>query len=423
MSAATPVIAELEAAGLEVDASSRRLAEYSYDASNYRVPPVALVFPRTPGDVQRAVLVCRRHATPVVPRGGGTSMAGNAVGRGVVLDFSRHMTAIGELDTVSGTIGVEPGVVLGSLSAHVEEASGGTLTFAPDPSSKSRATVGGAIGNDACGNHSVRHGRTSDHLVEVDLVTSDGALLTAFKGGLRPVDPADAHSARRARELEDELRRLAGAAMAPLRTRLGRIPRQVSGYQLHHLLPEHGFDSHGRSRAPRAPARSWWARACASSGAPAATLLVCLGYRTSSRRPRRAPILLEYWPAAVEGIDEAIVATVRWRRRGRTPCRGCPAAGPGSMSNWTVTIPPRSRPAPESCWAAAPPRDGWWQAGPDPAARRRCGGCVRTARAFARGRGALVGRRVVAGLGGLRGRPGTPRRIPGGPAAAAGRHG
>ena len=316
--------ADLHAAGVEIDTSPRRLAEYAYDASNYRVRPLAVVFPRSVADVRATLAACRRTGVPVVARGGGTSMAGNAIGPGVVLDLSRHLRTIGRHDEATRTVDVDPGVVLSVLAAEIERRTDGRLTFAPDPSSKSRATVGGAIGNDACGNHSVRYGRTSDHVVEIDLVTADGAALTAYRGGLRATDPDDLASARRAEELLAELTAIAARHRAELRTHLGRIPRQVSGYHLHHLLPENGLDiARALVGSEGTCAVVVGARMRLVERAPAA-LLLCLGYADVVDAARDVPILLEYDPAAVEGIDEAIVATMRWRR-GADAVSGMPA--------------------------------------------------------------------------------------------------
>lgn len=135
--------------GIDVDTSTRRLSEYGYDASNYRVPPVAVVFPRTVDDVVAAVRFCAGTAMVLTSRGGGPSMAGNAVGPGMVLDFSRHMTAVLAVDAEAKTATVERGLVITHLQRNIENATGGALTYAPDPSSKSRATIGGAVGNDA----------------------------------------------------------------------------------------------------------------------------------------------------------------------------------------------------------------------------------------------------------------------------------
>lgn len=261
-----------------------------------------------------AVAACRAIGTAVIARGGGTSMAGNAVGPGLVLDLSRHMDRVLGIDEEAGTVDVEPGVVLATLSREVERVTGGRRTFAPDPSSKNRATVGGAIGNDACGNHSVRYGRTSDHVTEIDLVTADGARLTATETGLSATRPTDAFSAARAKSLTESLARLAQENLSVFRLELGRIPRQVSGYHLENLLPEKKFNI---ARAVVGSEGTWAIVVGARMKLvpkPASALLVCLGYEDVVDAARDIPTILGFSPAAVEGTDEAIVATMRHRR-------------------------------------------------------------------------------------------------------------
>lgn len=308
------LVRELGKDGVEVDASSRRLSEYSYDASNYKVRPTAVAFPRSSQDVAAIIRACRHHGIPLTSRGGGTSMAGNAIGSGVVIDFSRHMSGFLQLDREARTVTVEPGMVLTTLQKQVQAATGGALTFAPDPSSMGRVTVAGAIGNDACGNHSVRYGRTVDHVVSVDLVTASGHLVTAGPGGVRAIDQADEDAVAEAARIDAGLKQLADANLGLLRTEFGRIARQVSGYQLANLLPENGFD------AAKALAGSEGTCAVIVSATvklvdvPAAALLVCLGYRDVVAAATDVMEILRFNPAAVEGIDEAIVQTMRERR-------------------------------------------------------------------------------------------------------------
>ncbi|GAA3971586.1 FAD-binding and (Fe-S)-binding domain-containing protein [Gordonia caeni] len=308
------VVGALRDAGLAPDDSPRRLAEYSYDASNYRVVPTAVLFPRDEREVAQALAVCHRHRTPVTARGGGTSMAGNAIGTGVVLDLSRHMHAVLDVDEQARTATAQAGVVLTALRAAVLEATGSRLTFAPDPSSQSRACLGGAVGNDACGNHSVQYGRTADHVVELALVTSDGLRLTATRSGVRATDPHDAAARARAEHLETELRALTADHLAEFRTELGRIPRQVSGYHLRHLLPEEGFD------VARALVGSEGTCAVITSVTvglvPRAqrTSLIVAGYADIVDAARDVPLLLRHSPSAVEGVDRVIVETMRVRR-------------------------------------------------------------------------------------------------------------
>ncbi|MFK0002694.1 FAD-binding and (Fe-S)-binding domain-containing protein [Paenarthrobacter sp. NPDC090522] len=309
-----PVLTRLEAAGIPAETSGHRLAAYSYDASNYRLAPVAVVFPRNVQDVIATLAACRETGTALVSRGGGTSMAGNAIGPGIVLDFSRHMNRILTIDEGAGTADVQAGVVLATLTRETEKATGGNLTFAPDPSSKNRATIGGSIGNDACGNHSVRYGRTSDHVVEIDVVTSDGAQLTATATGLRATDPADAYAVSRAFDLSEDLKKLAQDNLAAFRVELGRIQRQVSGYHLANLLPETGLNvARALAGTEGTCAVVVRARMKLVPKAPSA-LLVCLGYADVVDAAKDIETILEFSPAAVEGIDEAIVDTMRLRR-------------------------------------------------------------------------------------------------------------
>lgn len=309
-----PVLARLEAAGVPAETSGHRIATYSYDASNYRLPPVAVVFPRNAQDVVAALAACRETGTPLVSRGGGTSMAGNAIGPGVILDFSRHMKRILSIDEASKTADVEAGVILSQLTRETETVTNGNLTFAPDPSSKNRATIGGSIGNDACGNHSVRYGRTSDHVLEIDVISSDGAQLTATATGLRATDPADVFSLSRAFELSEELKQLAQENLAAFRVELGRIQRQVSGYHLANLLPENGFNV-ARALVGTEGTCAVVVRAKMKlvPKAPSA-LLVCLGYADVVDAAKDIETILKFSPAAVEGIDEAIVDTMMLRR-------------------------------------------------------------------------------------------------------------
>ncbi|MFI5593021.1 FAD-binding and (Fe-S)-binding domain-containing protein [Amycolatopsis sp. NPDC051758] len=308
------VVTELERAGVAVETDGHRLAAYAYDASNYRVVPLGVVFPRSVAEVAAAVRVCQAAGTPLICRGGGTSMAGNAIGPGVVLDFSRHLTRVHSIDEERGVADVDAGVVLTDLAREAEQATAGRLTFAPDPSSKTRATIGGAVGNDACGNHSVRYGRTSHHVVELDVVTADGARLTAHHGGLRATDPDDVFAVGRAFEIEGRLKSLARANLAAFRTELGRIPRQVSGYHLSHLLPENGFNvARALVGAEGTCVVVVRARMRLVPKAPAA-LLVCLGYVDVVDAARDIPAILDFSPAAVEGIDQSIVDTMRMRR-------------------------------------------------------------------------------------------------------------
>jgi FAD/FMN-containing dehydrogenase/Fe-S oxidoreductase len=308
-----PLVARLSetAPGLRVETGPGPTGPYAYDASNYRVPPRAVVFPRSADDVAAVVRACREAGVPVTARGGGTSMAGNAVGPGVVLDFSRYMNRILDIDPVARTARVEAGVILDALRSATALYG---LTFGPDPSSHSRCTLGGMIGNDACGNRSVRHGRTNTHIEALEIVTADGVRAVADGTGLRAAEPDDPDAVRRVARLTADIRSLIGANLAPIRTELGRVPRQVSGYQLHHLLPEHGFDLARALVGTEGSCAVVTAATVRLVATAQASTLLTLGYDDVVDAAEDVPEILRWNPTAVEGMDEAIVATMRARR-------------------------------------------------------------------------------------------------------------
>ncbi|MEU0391130.1 FAD-binding and (Fe-S)-binding domain-containing protein, partial [Streptomyces chartreusis] len=236
------------------------------------------------------------------------SMAGNAVGAGVVLDFSRYMNRILDIDVEARTARVEAGVVLDALRGATAPHG---LDFGPDPSSHSRCTLGGMIGNDACGNRSVRDGRTSGHVEALEIVTADGVRAVADHSGLHPVDPRDGGRISR---LEADLKRLIADNLASIRTELGRIPRQVSGYQLHHLLPENGFDLARALVGTEGTCAVVTAATVRLVATAQASTLLTLGYDDVVAAAEDVPEILRWSPSAVEGMDEAIVATMRARR-------------------------------------------------------------------------------------------------------------
>ena len=285
----------------EVDFSTRRRAEYSSDASLYRVVPVAVAFPRTREEVVAIVGVCRDLRVPLIARGAGTSIAGNAVGEGLVVDFSRHLNRVHSIDAAAGTAVVDPGVVLDDLQ---RAAAPYGLRFGPDPSTHSRCTLGGMIGNNACGSRALGYGRTADNVVDLDIVTGTGERLTVRAGA----DPATSPTLA---ALDAVVRERLGL----IRTEFGRFGRQVSGYSLEHLLPENGFDV---ARAMVGSEGGWGILLGATVRlvrAPMATRLVVLGYPDMAAAADAVPALLPLGPVAVEGLDERIVDVVR-RQRG-----------------------------------------------------------------------------------------------------------
>ena len=277
----------------EVDASTRRRAEYSTDASNYRVPPAVVVTPRDADDLIAALDAARDAGATVTMRGGGTSVAGNSIGPGVVIDTSRHMHRILDLDPEAGTARVQPGVVLSELQ---KTAAPHGLRFGPDPSTTNRATLGGMIGNNACGPHAVAHGKTAQNTLALDVITGDGRRLAAGPG------TADAVAG-----LADLVRQ----NLALIRTEFGRFDRQVSGYSLEHLLPENAADlarflvgTEGTlattleatvKLVPIAPVR----------------LTLALGYVDMPAAADAVMPIMAHGPHAVEGLDARLVERIR----------------------------------------------------------------------------------------------------------------
>ncbi|HEY7279695.1 MAG TPA: FAD-linked oxidase C-terminal domain-containing protein [Trebonia sp.] len=217
----------------EVRFDQGALAVYANDASVYRQVPIGVVIPRDAADVVAAVAVCRDHEVPILGRGCGTALAGQSVNAAVVFDFSKYMRDIVRIDPQARTARVQPGVICDQLRDAAAEHG---LTFAVDPATHSRCTLGGMIGNNSCGTHSVMGGTTADNVLELDVLTYDGTRMT-----VGPTTPAEyqriqAEGGRRA-EIYRELADL-GARYGPLvRERFPKIPRRISGYNLDDLLP------------------------------------------------------------------------------------------------------------------------------------------------------------------------------------------
>ncbi|MGO3734635.1 MAG: FAD-binding and (Fe-S)-binding domain-containing protein [Canibacter sp.] len=299
---------------IDIDTSEHRLQAYSYDASNYRLRPAGVLFPRSAEDICDVLRAADRADVSVTFRGGGTSMAGNAIGEGIVIDLSRNMGRVGDIDETEQSVWVDAGVVLSELRTHVERVTDGKLSFAPDPSSHTRASVGGSIGNDACGNHSVAYGRMSHHVHEIELITVDGARLCAGAGFVRAIDESDTFSVDRARQISEDLEDLAADNLAALRTELQTIPRQVSGYHLGHLLPENGFNVAQALAGSEGTCAVITRAKVGLVQKPGPTALVCFGYDSTIDSAKDVMPTLSFSPSAIEGLDASIVDIMRFRR-------------------------------------------------------------------------------------------------------------
>ncbi|OBH08857.1 FAD-binding and (Fe-S)-binding domain-containing protein [Mycobacterium sp. E1747] len=300
MIAANAMAAALRRSGVtDVMSDTTTRAAYSSDASLYRVHPLLVVRPRHVDEVAAVLEVCRREQVPLTARGGGTSVAGNAVGPGVVMDFSRHLNRVLEIDPDARTATVEPGVIQESLQRAVAPVG---LRFGPDPSTFTRCTIGGMIGNNACGSRTLGYGRTSDNVASLEVATANGEILDLTSG--------DGTSSS---AILNELREIAQAGMATIRTEFGRFGRQASGYALENLLPECGFDVTRMLVGSEGTLAVTTRATVRLVSEPAHRLLVVLGYRDMVEAGYATPAILRFKPVACEGIDSRLVDVVRDR--------------------------------------------------------------------------------------------------------------
>ena len=311
----------------DVDGSMLARALYSSDASLYRVSPLVVVRPRHVDELAAVLAVARETATPLTMRGAGTSIAGNAVGTGIVVDTSRHLGRVRRIDPEARTAVVQPGTVHATLQ---REAARHGLRFGPDPSTHTRCTIGGMVGNNACGSRALGYGRTSDNVVGLDVLTAAGDVCTR-----RPARPRSTPSST--------------GSLSHHPTELGRFTRQVSGYSLEQLLPENGRDLDrflvGQRGDPRRghrgdrPAR----RGRAGPGAGRARLP---GHGRGGRRGARRCCGTPSWPARA-----STPASSTWCPRPRGP--SCPGARAGCCRGDRRT-PRRRRRRPRPPWRATP---------------------------------------------------------------------
>lgn len=287
------------------DNGSRAL--YATDASNYRQIPIGVVLPRDSGDVIKTLEICREFGAPILARGAGTSIAGQCCNVAVVMDMSRWMDSVLEINAGEKWARVEPGLVLDHLRA--ETAKHG-LTFGPDPATHNRCTLGGMIGNNACGVHSVMSGKTVDNLESLEIVTYDGLRMRVGKTGEEELKNIIRSGGRRG-EIYAGLKAVRDEYSNLIRTRYPKIPRRVSGYNLNELLPENGFNV---------------ARALVGSEGTCVTILeatvklihdppyrslLVLGYTDIYLAADDVPGILEFGPIGLEGLDGHFIRNMK----------------------------------------------------------------------------------------------------------------
>jgi FAD/FMN-containing dehydrogenase/Fe-S oxidoreductase len=287
------------------DNGSRAL--YATDGSNYRQVPIGVVIPKTVEDVLATVEQCRRYDAPILARGGGTSLAGQCCNVAVVLDFTKYLNKLVHLDPHAKTARVQPGIVLDRLRREAERHH---LTFGPDPATHNHNTLGGMIGNNSCGTHSVMAGKTEENVLDLDILTYDGLRVRVGATSDEEYQRIISAGGRRG-EIYAGLKNIADRYGDQIRQRFPDIPRRVSGYNLPDLLSENGFQV----------ARALVGTECTCAvtldatvrlvWSPPGRTLVVLGYPDIYQAGDHVPEILEFKPIACEALDHLLVENMK----------------------------------------------------------------------------------------------------------------
>jgi FAD/FMN-containing dehydrogenase/Fe-S oxidoreductase len=297
------------------DALSKML--YSTDASMYQIEPLGVVIPRHADDVVAAVTVARDHGVPVLPRGGGTGLAGQTVGAALIIDMSPHMNQVLELQTDAQWAWVQPGVVQDQLNAYLRPHG---FLFGPDTSTSNRATLGGMIGNNSAGSRSVLYGKTIDHVLELQVVLSDGS--TAH---LHPLEKAAWEQKCRGSDLEAhlyrEIARIAHDNRDAIQERYPKILRRVSGYNLDEFVKEGPFNLAKMVVGSEGTLAAVTAAKVRIMPRPVATAVLVIHFDDLIASVEATETILEFRPSAVEMVDREIVTAARGAKEfeGRLP--------------------------------------------------------------------------------------------------------
>jgi FAD/FMN-containing dehydrogenase/Fe-S oxidoreductase len=295
------------------DDGSRAL--YATDGSNYRQTPIGVVIPRDKEDILAAVRVCREHGVPLTSRGCGTSLAGQCCNTAVILDLSKYFNSVLEIDPEKKLGRVQPGCILDDLRAA---ASAYGLTFGPDPATHTHCTLGGMLGNDSCGVHSVmaamagNGARVADNTEELEVLTYDGLRM---KVGPTPEGELDAiiQAGGRRGEIYRSLRALRDKYAALIRARFPRLPRRVSGYNLPQLLPENGFNIARALVGTEGTCVTILEASLNLIPLPKARSLLILGYEDVFSAGDHCPEILKYGPIGLEGMDDELIGYMKKR--------------------------------------------------------------------------------------------------------------
>jgi FAD/FMN-containing dehydrogenase/Fe-S oxidoreductase len=287
------------------DAGSRAL--YATDSSNYRQVPIGLVIPLDEADVVATIAACRAAGAPILPRGAGTSLAGQCCNVAVIMDFSKYLNRILALDPAGKVARVQPGIVLDRVrdAAEVHQ-----LTFAPDPATHSRCTLGGMIGNNSCGVHALMGGKTVDNIHELDVMLYDGTRMTVGATSDAELE-AIIRAGGRKGQIYAGLKAIRDQYAPLIREKFPRIPRRVSGYNLDELLPENGFNVARALVGSEGTCVTVLEATLRLTASPPFRRLACIGFPDAFIAADHVPQILTFKPIGLEGFDNAISDSLR----------------------------------------------------------------------------------------------------------------
>ncbi len=291
----------------EVRFDSGARALYSTDSSNYRQIPIGVVVPKSIEDVVKTVAACREVGAPVLSRGGGTSLAGQCCNVAVVLDFSKYLRHILELNPEKAFARIQPGIVLDDLRAEAEKHH---LTFAPDPSTHNHCTLGGMIGNNSCGVHSVMGGKTVENIIEMEVLTYDGLRMKVGETSEEEFQRIVSEGGRRA-EIYRRMKILAVKYAELIRRKYPKIPRRVSGYNLDQLLPEKGFNVARALVGTEGTCVAVLEAKARLIYSPPARTIIALGYPDVYTAGDHVMEVLAHGPLGLEGVDDVLEKNMR----------------------------------------------------------------------------------------------------------------
>ncbi len=283
------------------DAASR--GAYSTDASNYRQVPIGVVCPRDADDVVSTVKVCHEFGAPITSRGGGTSLGGQTCNVAVIIDFSKYMNRIIDIDWERKRARVQPGLVLDDLRKKAEERH---LTFGPDPATHDHCTLGGMIGNNSCGMHAQMAGKVEENIEELEIVTHDGIRMRVGPTSDDELEQIIREGGRRG-EIYARLRELRDRYADEIRARFPQIPRRVSGYNLNELLPENGFNVARALVGSEGTLVAVLEATCRLIWSPPSRTLAVLGFDDVYQAADAVPLVNLHKPIALEGIDDCLI--------------------------------------------------------------------------------------------------------------------